>query len=179
MCKILLGIVLFICGTCLSGAAPASEGSIKQLLDVTGARKVIDGILPQIDSMMRQSMLQANGGKAFTAEEQKAVDGMQTKMIDIMKDELSWDKMEPLYISVYQQSLTQEEIDGMLEFYKTPAGTAVIKKMPLIIQNTMVMMQQRMGPMLKKVQAAVQETAQQIEKDKAAKDEPAAPAQHP
>nr|WP_277611070.1 DUF2059 domain-containing protein [Microbulbifer celer] len=66
--------------------------------------------------------------------------------------------MEPLFTEVYQKSLTQSEVDGMLEFYKSKAGKAVVAKMPLIMQNTMTLMQQRMAGVAPKMQE-IQATA--------------------
>jgi hypothetical protein len=165
MSKLLIIIGLLIGSLSLS-ATPASEASVKELLRVTDVRKTLDAVWPQLDHMMQQSMQQATGGKAVTPEQQKYVDSARTKILSIYKEELSWEKMEPVYVTVYQQSLTQEEIDGIIAFYKTPAGEAFIKKMPLILQNTFAVMQQRMGPIMTKIRAVMQETTQEIKKDK-------------
>jgi hypothetical protein len=29
-----------------------------------------------------------------------------------MREEMTWDKLRPLYVQIYQKSFTQEEIDG-------------------------------------------------------------------
>jgi uncharacterized protein len=38
-------------------------------------------------------------------------------------------------IRIYSEALTQQELDGMLAYYKTPAGEAVIKKLPRLSQE--------------------------------------------
>ena len=133
------------------------------MLALSEAQKLADNVIGQVDKMMHASMNQVVGGKQLSPEQQKIVDGMQAKMIGILKDEMSWDKLEPMYIRVYQQSFTQEEVDGIVAFYKTPAGQAMVKKLPLVVQNSMKEMQGRMGPMMQKIQAAIQETAQEVE----------------
>lgn len=43
-----------------------------------------------------------------------------------------------MMIGIYLQSFTQKDVDGMLRFYKSKAGQAVIAKMPVVmprIQN--------------------------------------------
>jgi len=52
-----------------------------------------------------------------------------------MKEDLSYDKLEPEYIKIYQDTFSEEEIQGMITFYETPVGQSVITKMPLIMQN--------------------------------------------
>jgi len=82
-----------------------------------------------------------------------------------MRKELSWEQMEPMYLEIYQKSFTQEEVDGLLSFYKSPAGVASIKKMPVVMQETVVTMQQRMGPMMARVQQAVEKAVKESEKN--------------
>jgi hypothetical protein len=154
---------------CVSAAAaaeaPASAASIQEMLRITEARKLVDSMFTQLETIMRSSMQHAIKGRTISAEEQKIMDGMTTKTLAMMREELSWDKLEPLYLRVYQKTFTQEEVDGMLTFYRSPAGVAVIKKMPMVIQQTMSEMQERMGPMMQRIEAAVQETIAEIAGD--------------
>lgn len=146
-------------GTTASAAeVPASAASIKEVLSVTDVKAMLDKMWPQIDAMMSTQIQQCLKGQVLSANQQEALNQMRGKMIASMKDELSWEKMEPLYIEVYQKSFTQDEIDGMLAFYKSPAGAAVVKKLPVVMQETMIAMQQRIGPMMQRMQKDTQES---------------------
>ena len=61
---------------------------------------------------------------------------------------MQWSALEPRFIEIYQASFTQAEVDGMLAFYRSPAGQAVIAKMPGAMQRTMVVMQELMNGMM-------------------------------
>ena len=74
--------------------------------------------------------------------------------------------MEPIYLRIYQKSLTQQEVDGMITFYKTPAGKAVMDKMPVILQNSIEKMKQMMGPMMQRLQRMQQEVMAEMKKEK-------------
>ena len=50
----------------------------------------------------------------------------------------------------------------MLAFYKTPAGQAVLGKMPAVMQNTMDEMQQLMGPVMQKIQKMQEEVVAEM-----------------
>lgn len=139
-----------------------TEQSVRELLAATEARKLLDSIMRQVDSSMRAGMQQALKGQTITSDQQKAIDNMQHKMMVIFTEELSWESLEPMYIQVYRDSFTQKEVDDMLAFYKSPAGQAMIKKMPVVLQNTMVQMQKRMGPFFEKLEKMEQETINQI-----------------
>ncbi len=147
-------IVFLFCSTSAM-AAPASESSIKQLLAVTQAKKLVDGMSVQLDSMMSNTIRQALAGKTPTARQQKAIENMKNRTVALIHGELEWEKLEPMYIRLYKESFTEEEVAGMLSFYKTPAGQAVIYKMPVLMQKTMENMQkmtERITPEMQKIQ---------------------------
>jgi hypothetical protein len=73
--------------------------------------------------------------------------------------------MEPIYLRIYQKSLTQQEVDGMIAFYKTPAGKAVMDKMPIILQNSIEEMKQMMGPMMQRLQRMQQEVRTEMKEE--------------
>jgi len=136
-------------------AAPASESSIKQLLAVTQAQKLLDGMRVQFDSLMNNAVQQALKGKAPTPKQQQAIEDMKNRMVALMQGELAWEKLEPMYLRLYKESFTEEEVAGMLSFYKTPAGQAVIYKMPVLMQKTMLDIQKMISvvtPQMQKIQ---------------------------
>lgn len=151
----------------LAADSKPSEQSIKQLLAVTETHKLLDGMMNQIDGMMENSMRQALQGKSLAPDQQKAFDNMRAKSVALLKQELSWDSLEPFYIRMYRDSFTQEEINGMLAFYKTPSGQAVIKKMPAVMQGAMVEMQKRMGTLMPKLQQIQKETLAELKAEPA------------
>jgi len=170
MIKIIALVCVLICAPLYAADVPASEASIREMLTVTDVRKLLDSMIPQIQGMMKNSMQQALGGRELTADQQKMADKVSEKTTALIKTELSWEKLEPMYIAIYQKSLTQEEVDGMLAFYKTPAGAAMIKKMPVVVQNTMTAMQARMGPMMQEIQKMAKDTVAEIEAEKSTKE---------
>jgi hypothetical protein len=50
----------------------------------------------------------------------------------------------------------------MIVFYKTPAGQAVIAKMPAVMQHTIEEMQQTMGPVMQKMQKLQQDVVAEM-----------------
>lgn len=142
--------------------APPTEASVKQLLEVAQARKLVDSVMTQMDNLMQQSIAQATRGQTISPKVQKEIDKGRGEMLAMMKDLLDWSKLEPLYVRVYQKSFSQQEVDGMIAFYKTPAGQAVIGKMPSVMQNTMDEMQQMMAPVMQKMQKMQQDVVAEM-----------------
>jgi hypothetical protein len=136
---------------------PPSEASIKQLLEVAQARKLVDSVMAQMDNLMQQTVAQATRGQKIPDKVQKDIDQQRAEMVTMMKELLDWTKLEPMYVRIYQKTFSQQEIDGMIAFYKTPAGQAVLSKMPAAMQNTIDEMQQLMGPVMQRMQKMQQD----------------------
>ncbi len=139
-----------------------SEASIKQLLEVAQAHKLIDSVMAQMDNLMQQTITQATRGQQVPPKVQKDIDQRRGEMLALMKELLDWKKLEPMYVRVYQKTFTQQEVDGMIAFYKTPAGQAVMSKMPVAMQNTMDEMQGLMAPVMEKMQRMQQEVVAEL-----------------
>jgi uncharacterized protein len=145
-------------------AAPPSDQSINQLLQLTKVDQLANSVFTQMDGMLKASIQQATRGKPLSADEQAILDRQQARMIGIMKEELSWDKMQDLYVQAYRDTFSQEEIDGLIAFYRTPVGQSFVNKQPELMKRTMTIMQQRLAPLMQKIQQMSEETAAELKK---------------
>lgn len=159
-----LGVVLLLLvSACATVPPPVQDGppsdeSLHQLLQITNQQQLMAGATAQVDTMMQTSMKQALKGETISSQKQAILDEMRGKMVAVMKDELSWSKLEPATMDIYRKSFTQGEVNDMIAFYSTPGGHAVISKMPTVMQNTMQMLQAQMGPMMEKIQVIEKDT---------------------
>ncbi|HLP06698.1 MAG TPA: DUF2059 domain-containing protein [Opitutaceae bacterium] len=172
MKRLLLAVAL-VCAPAFAADTPPSDASIAELLNLADAPKLIDGMMSQVDGMIQQSIDQSLHGQQVTPEQKAAIDKYKAKSVAIMHEELAWTKLEPLYTRIYRESLTQEEVDGIIAIYKTPAGQAMVKKLPLVMQKVMAEMPAMMNPLMQKLQAAAQEFAAEMQAAEVAKALPA------
>jgi hypothetical protein len=142
--------------------APPSEASVKQFLEVAQSHKLVDSVMNQMDNLMQQTIAQAAKGQQVSPKVQKDIDRHRAELAQIMKELLDWKKLEPMYVRIYQKTFSQQEVDGMIAFYKSPAGQAVITKMPSAMQSTIDEMQGAMGPVMQKMQQMQQDVAAEI-----------------
>jgi hypothetical protein len=164
----LLMVLLSATSSSLADEQKPTEASIKELMTLANSRNLVNGVVAQVDAMVRRNTQQALKEQATPAQQQ-AIESMMKRIDVLLREEFAWEKLEPLYIRIYQDSLTQEEVDGITAFYKTPAGQAMIRKMPVIMQNSMREIQGRMQPVMEKVVKIQQETIEELKADKAHK----------
>lgn len=147
--------------------APPSDASLEQLLEVAHVHKTLDAVMDQMDAMMKNAYQQVTAGQTVSPETQKIFDQARVDVVSMCKEQLTWEKMEPIYLRIYRKSLSQSEVDGMIAFYKTTAGQAMINKMPLILQNTMAEVGQMMGPMMQRVERMQKDLMAEVQAEKA------------
>lgn len=142
--------------------APASDASIREMLDLTNAQQMIAGMKGQMSMVMNAAMQNAMKGQTITPQRQAILDRMAAKMSAVVADMLTWDTLLPIYLRTYRDSFTQDEIDGAIKFYKSAAGQAYVKKLPLVMQNVMRDMQGIMKPAQEKMIAIQRESMQEL-----------------
>jgi hypothetical protein len=138
-----------------AGAAPATPESIEELLRLTKAEGVLDAMYANMDGLMRRALAESLKGQKLTPGQQRSIEAAPARFAGVMREEMSWAKVRPLYVQIYRESFTQEEVDALTAFYRTPAGAAFVDKMPVVMQKSIGALQSRMGPLLEKMKVAV------------------------
>jgi hypothetical protein len=144
-------------------SSPPSEASIRELLEATHAHKLVDTMMSQMDGLLRKSVQQAMSGQPVDAGEQKIIDTQITKLNDLLKQQMSWDKMEPMYIDLYRQTFTQKEVNDILAFYRTPSGQSMIEKMPVLMTRVMQTAQSMVATLMPQLQKINRDTVSALQ----------------
>lgn len=116
-------LAVLICLAFISNAfsqTTSKEKKIKEMLELVGSGKI--GV------QVAQQML-TNFQERFTA--------VPAEFWDKMKANISADDLINLTVPVYAKYYTEEDLDQVIAFYKTPAGRKVIAVTPQIVQESM------------------------------------------
>src|SRR5271155_5763400 len=146
-----LTLSLWTSGAAFANDAPPTDESIRQMFTLTRAEETMNGMKPQLDAMITASMKEVSHGKEITPERQAILDRMRDKIVAAYNETFGFESMQLILIRVYQATYTQDEVDGLIAFYKTPAGQALINKSPLLMQNLMGEMQSAMRPVIQRI----------------------------
>lgn len=156
-------LALLVGTSVLQAGQKPSEASIREILELTKSKRIVEGMLVQVDHLIKNAIAQASKGRESSLEVNAVIDRMQSSMMALMKAELDWSVVEPLYISVYRDIFSQEEVDGMIAFYRSPVGMALTEKLPLVMERSMGAMQARMGPMMQKLEVIQRDALKDLE----------------
>lgn len=156
--KIFMVAVLLISGFGVQSVfAQADEKTVEELFTVMKIKE-------QFEETM--SMMMGEQQKIFAG--QKNADKVINIMNEFTKKYMSWDAFKTDVIKVYQETFTQEELQGMISFYKTPLGQSLIKKEPQVQKKVMVLTIANMQKNMPELQKSIMESMKQEKKQEEA-----------
>ncbi len=139
-------------------AEPPSDGDVNRLLSASRAQNMLDSMLPQIEAMQRQQFAQLAAQRPLDAAQQQKVQQIQERTQATVRKALSWQEMRPLYVNLYKQSFSKQDVLAMAEFYESPAGQSMLDKTPQLMQNLMGAIQQKITPLFVDLQKDLEQT---------------------
>jgi uncharacterized protein len=157
--KKIIFVVLLMASVFAQADDDAKRKQLNELLELMNMSSIVDNMYSQLEPQLKSMSTQLG----VKPSEQPIFDKYYGKMIQLMKDELSWKKMEPMILDVYSRNFTEKEIDDMLAFYRTETGKSVIKKLPAVMQESMQISNQLLQPVLPKIQKISQELSAELE----------------
>jgi len=92
------------------------------------------------------------------------VSGQMDKMIELVAQELSWDKLKDDYVSMYAELFTDQELKDLIAFYKTPTGQNFVNKQPELVKRSMDVSQKLLSQVIPKIQTLAQQLQESLQK---------------
>jgi hypothetical protein len=128
--------------------ARADEASRRAKAEEMVSLLHMDTLMKQfMDTIRQQASANAQqlAGKSLTPENQAKLDDFQNKMFAVIESQIGWKVLEPDILDLYAKTFTDEELDGILAFYKSPAGISMVEKLPGLTTQAMQLTQSRMA----------------------------------
>jgi hypothetical protein len=164
--RYVISFLLIVACTLTTQAVQPSESSINELMKAMQLETLLNQALKQMNEGMSKGMEQglqkSIKGQELNPAQKAAVEKFRTRFDSTVKDELAFNKVKDIYQQSYRETFTQEEVDAITAFYKSPAGRAITEKYPLAMQKANSLMQARIGPLTTKLQTMLDEFIRQL-----------------
>lgn len=150
-------LAILICALMALPVAFAEEASknakIEQLLLAMNVEAQQKAMMDQMTQMVIQQVREqmARDGRS-TPEQMAQMEERQKRLMALIAQKTSWDKMKPVFVKSYSDTFTEPEIDGMLAFYKSPAGQAMVAKQPTLSSKIMTNVQAQMADLMPQIE---------------------------
>lgn len=155
----------------LAAVAPADDTERRRelagdLLDAMEMKATLAASMETMKTMMTaqiQQMQRQLPAAAARGPEAKAMqERMMERTMDLVTEELGWERMRESYVDVYADTLTEEEMEGLIAFFRSPVGRAFVKKQPELMQRAAVVTQKASAGLLPKIMALQVEVMKEI-----------------
>jgi hypothetical protein len=158
--KRLICLVLF--ALCLPLTAHADDATkrakVQEMLDLLHLDKLMAQMM-DVAEQQASAITSHTVGKNLSPQQKSKVDAFQKQLFGYIESQLSWKALEPQYVDLYAQTFSEEDIDGMLAFYKSPAGVSMIAKTPELSMKSIALVQKKMLTLTPEIQKMVQDFA--------------------
>ena len=134
--------------------APASEASVREMLRITQAEQDYQDSMVQVQTHVLR-LLEERMTTMPAKINTERLRAFQANLAATLLEESSWDKMEQDYIHLYQHTFSQTEVDGMLTFYQSDIGRALVAKTPQLTRKSMEMATERLKQALPRVEVLI------------------------
>lgn len=142
-----------------------SAAEIEKLLAVNGTQKALQSALDGIEAQVRQqvinSLVQQNGGKPLTAQQQSAVDKAVPGIGVVLRQEMGWTRMKDPTIQLYQSQLSAAEAHRLTQLYQDPSYVVLMQKMQVINQQSAQLITQRLPTIMQRIQPVLEDALKQ------------------
>ena len=137
-----------------SGAGEAeARRAAEELLLLTGVDKTLDGLRAQMTRMIEAQTASVE----MTPEIRERMQGLRERLLDVLFEELSWERLRDGYVDLYAETFSEEELRGLLAFYRTPLGRSFLEKMPRLVTRSMELGQSRAQKAYPRIQEIIRE----------------------
>jgi hypothetical protein len=150
---IIIGLIFLVGG--LVNANPNADSYYESVEELLLLMKV-DENLAYTFAQLRPILLeqfQAMMDGDVTSEQVQIMEKYMGEMLDMMEEEMSWEKIKDDFIHVYMSVYTEEEIQELIKFYQTPVGQKTIEQTPILMEQSMEISQKYLFATLPKLQS--------------------------
>jgi uncharacterized protein len=170
----LLSLALLLPASSAAHADDASKlAKAHEYFALTHTEQISQQMMDQLTGQANRALLQGLTGAAPTPNQQRVIDQTQAQMRGVLERTIGFHVLEPEYARLIVGLYTEEQLDQLITFYRSPAGQALVEKTPLLLQQSTALVQERVATAAPELQELLRQAMEQLLHSTA----PAAPAE--
>ncbi|SEB79034.1 hypothetical protein SAMN05443244_1847 [Terriglobus roseus] len=159
-----LAVALCLAAAPFAHADDASHrAKAEQMLQLTHTDSMMKEQLSNLQERINGMAKQQSGQGTLTPAQTTLTTTYLKQVQDLTNDEVGWEKLRPAVVQSYADTFTDADLDGIIAFYKSPAGMALLTKSPEIAGKTMTMVQDKIKDLQPKLGAMTEDYAKKMQ----------------
>jgi hypothetical protein len=140
----MLGLVMAVAPVGARADDASKAAKVKELFVVMHVDHSLDRMRSAMEQQVQATAKNASGAETLTPEKTKIQKEYVDNSMKVVDASFGWPVLEPAFIKLYSDTYTEAELDGMLVFYRSATGQAVLAKSPQISAGVMEIVHARM-----------------------------------
>ncbi len=140
----------------VSAQQSSKSAKVEELFRLMKSEEMMQASLAQMRSMQQAQVARLELPPEAKARQQETMEAINK----VIADRLSWEKIKPRFVQLMADMYTDEELDGIAAFYRSPAGKAMVDKMPKYMMQTMAIVQEAMRGVEPEIRRITEEAKQ-------------------
>jgi hypothetical protein len=129
------------------------HAKVRELFQLTSMQNRVDQIRVSALTQARAFAAQQFASTGVSAQpDPKGLAVYYDKLNALVAESYNWAKLEPAYEKVYADLYTEDELDGILAFYKSPVGQALLAKTPEATRQVLQISRQQFEDLTPQIQ---------------------------
>jgi uncharacterized protein len=149
---IVSALAVLVAGQVFAEETKDTRAAAEKLLELFNMEATFDQAMGQAMQMSVGMIDSQDLPESEKVEARKAVEAS----MKITLEKFSWDRMKGMFVDIYAEVLSLEELEGLIAFYESPIGRKFIKKQPELTSATMQKMQGLMQELMPEIQKEVE-----------------------
>jgi hypothetical protein len=162
LARVLLVTGVFVSSAGFAAGEPDARQAADELVTLTNVEGMLAGVRAQTSRMIAARLDALN----LSAPQRDAANRLEKNIQSLLADKLSFSKMKESYVNAYTAVFTPDELNGLVEFYKTPLGQSYLKKLPDLTTRLMAISQSRVAQLEPEIRRMTDEFAAELQDGK-------------
>ena len=133
----------------------SKDRKVREMLALMHMEETTNRLEQAQEAHLRATAEQQLTGATLEPDQKKAFEELQRKLVHLLREATTWKALEPDIVKLYSDAYKEEEIDGILTFYRSPAGRAMLAKAADLTERSIAISQRRMAGIAPKIQEAI------------------------
>ncbi|HEY4010419.1 MAG TPA: DUF2059 domain-containing protein [Acidobacteriaceae bacterium] len=158
---VLLIVLAVGCSTARADDA-SKRAKAEQLFTLLHMEWMMNQLMTGVMKQVQQITDSMPGADHATPQQQKQITAFQQRVLELVTNRIGWKALEPDFVTLYANTYTEEELDGILAFYKSPVGQKMLEKTPELMAKSTEISQQKMQALEPELEQMVQDFMKQM-----------------
>jgi hypothetical protein len=150
---VMLAVVMVMAPMGARADEASKTAKVKELFALTHVDHSLDRMRSAMEQQVQATAKNAPGAEQMTPEKKKIQQEYIDNSMKVVDQQFGWPVLEPAFLRLYSDAYSESDLDGILAFYKSPAGQAMLAKAPELSSGLMEIVHGRMGDFQPKMQA--------------------------